>query len=116
MRQLYILQDRKAVPTQNLEGWKAWMKQSSKLGGRLVAYSRINESVSISTFFCPIHVQTTVESEPKLFELRIRGGRFDGRIKRVSTYEQAEFEHEATAQLLRGYVKPVVELFPIGLG
>jgi hypothetical protein len=96
----YILQDRLAVPCDDIVDWGKWMGTAD----RHVAQDSIGD-VSISTVFLGIDHQYGT-GEPMLFETMIFGGPQDQWCRRYSNWGDAEQGHkEITAKLLASSVK-----------
>jgi hypothetical protein len=94
-RHIYYILDteHKAIPC-DLEQWSNWFETD-----RRVAQSRVG-NVLISTVFLGIDHRWTGDGKPLLFETLIFNGLRDGYLRRCSTWEEAEHQHQDALKLV----------------
>lgn len=91
----YILDGHKAVPV-DLMTWAAWYEKAD----RAVAKTAVGES-RISTVFLGVDHQWG-EGPPLIFETMVFDGPLDGEQERCSTWEEAEAQHAAMVEKVKG--------------
>lgn len=96
MTDLYILDNQKPYPCEDLKTWAQWMENNS----RVVKQETVNNS-RISTVFLGLD-HNFFEGEPLLFETMIFGGQHDHYQKRCSTWERALLQHQHAIELVKG--------------
>ncbi|WP_414755562.1 hypothetical protein [Anabaena sp. CCY 9910] len=105
---LYILQGRNVIPVSDKTFWVTWMLQNPVSPNRVLSFTKIADEMKVVTTFVGFNLQTEQGQPPLLFETKIEGGWFDQYLKRSSTYEQAEAEHDRIVTRLRGYFRLVL--------
>lgn len=95
MSEHYILDNRKAVPV-DLMTWATWFETAD----RHVAKTQIGE-VEVSTVFLGLD-HNYGGGRLHLFETMVFGGPLDQSQERCATWEEAEAQHEAACNLVRG--------------
>lgn len=89
MAQFYVIDKYNKVKPATSAEWLEWR------GGKKaeIAYTKINDSISISTIFEGIDCSSDDGSDPLLFETFIMGGKYGGETERYATGEKAERGH-----------------------
>jgi hypothetical protein len=97
MNERYILNDEKTPVVVDLMTWARWFET----GKRTVGADDVGVDVHVSTVFLGLD-HSFSHGPPLLFETIVFGGRHDGYQKRCSTWADAEAQHQAALDLVRG--------------
>lgn len=93
----YILdENRKPVREDDLFKWGEWMQTAN----RVVAKTKADDDVEVSTVFLGLDHNFMDEGPPILFETMIFGGEHDMYQDRYTTWEEAELGHLAAVRML----------------
>jgi len=97
---------RTPVPRADLFSWAALLEDAEK---RRVALTRLDRGVEVSTVFLGIDHRFWDDGPPLLFETMTFAGknarRLHGRMRRYSTWEEAEAGHRRVVALARRYLR-----------
>lgn len=105
MSEHYILEGKKAVPTDLM----TWARAFEKSADRIVAKSSKGD-VRVSTVFLGLNHQWEPGGPPEIFETMIFGGEHDQDMWRYATWEEAEEGHRKACELAGvPYASPAAE-------
>lgn len=99
----YILARRRVLAATALE-WARWFETEGADRARQVALTSIRADVCVSTVFIGMEYPSDVLAQrehPRLFEARVLGGVYDGELRRVETWDEAEQAHAELVALAR---------------
>jgi hypothetical protein len=104
MLDCYTLNGKIAVLELDLMAWQHWFAHADRLVCR-TAWAEDekgnNNEIIVSTVFLGVNHDWRDNGAPLLFETRIFKGTMDGFCSRVSTWEEAEKQHQQTCFLVR---------------
>jgi len=102
----YVLVDGVQVPEPNLMKWAQWMEEVRRTSEWIVAKTKIDKNISVSTVFLGLDHNYDLEGPPLVFETMIFGGPKDECCWRYAT----------KAEALEGHGKAVIEAKQQALG
>jgi hypothetical protein len=96
----YILDGKNIIACDELT-WANWLQSDAENGTNLrsIRFEKIGD-VDISTVFIGLDHNTLNNGPPHIFETMVFGGKYDGYMRRYSTYEEAEKGHEKAVKMV----------------
>lgn len=94
----YLLEGKLVVPCDDVIRWG---RMFGNFDNRRVAYTKLENDVSISTVFLGLDHNWMPDGPPLLFETMVFGGKLDQECERSSTWEEAETDHRLMVERVR---------------
>lgn len=97
----YVLAGKEPVVEPDFLKWAVWFEEAERHVDKtdLVVDG---EEITVSTVFLGLDHNFGREGDPLLFETMIFGGKYDQKIRRCSTWAEAEEQHRVAVSFLRG--------------